>query len=192
MYARLRTKSATAYCYIPAPSGQGDRRGGTRRNIKSPSPLLPRATGYRMGMRGDMQPAFLSPSNPDWHGTHARQQQACWTFRGQGLPHRARVWAGLSGCLAGASYYSTYLRPPPLSITWSSITVCSGWGWRREGSLITCPRPGGPVNVTFCSSPVCVVDSSRMTAGWPSWGFAGASERSVQSVRRCAVQYARV
>lgn len=143
-------------------------RGGTRRNIKSPPPSLAQPDTVRACEVTCSQ--LLSP-NPDWHEAHA-----CWTFRGPGPPTSGKGARLLLGCRAvwpappttvhyTTLHYSTYL-PPPLSTSWSGncLSVLAGAGGR--GSLITCPRPGGPVNVTSpFPSPFCVVDFVASDSG---------------------------
>lgn len=61
---------------------------------------LPRATGYRMGMRGDMQP---SSSPPILTGTRRTQQRLV----GRSVGRTAHIGQGSVGLLAGAPYDTT-------------------------------------------------------------------------------------
>lgn len=141
-------------------------RGGTRRNIKSPPPSLAQPDTVRACEVTCSQ--LLFPQSPT--GT---RRNACWTFRGPGPPTSGKgaglLAAGLSGCLAGAPllHYTALqhlLYHHHCRRVGVVVIVCSVWGW-REGSLITCPRPGGPVNVTSFLPPVCVVDFVASDSG---------------------------
>lgn len=147
------------YYHVHAPSGQGDRRRDTTQHYHTLAI-----------MHWDTCTTWWA-CDPNWHET----MQKWTTFRGQVAPTSGNGHVCLAGCWAGA---------PRCVLLEGREAVLSHARGRR-------PRE---CHHFFCLLSVCVVVGGgcacpRMTAGWPSRGFAGAfvgpglSGRSVQSVR---------
>lgn len=176
MCTRLRTRvllcSVLWYRTMRRRGQKGDRRRGTRRNVKSHLPPGPPSRNPDTVWACEVTCSQLLSPNPDWHETRRHAAACCWAlFRGPGPPTSGK---GL-GCRAVGRrpppklHLQYILLTPSASMSGSSNCPLCDRSW-REGSLITCPRPDGPVNVTFLPPPSVWLISSRVTAGWPSSG----------------------